>query len=425
MENINSPSMVQSDTSPIEKELKDIQELASQGNYREFWDLSLRIDELFMTLGSLPEKEFERLWSRYSKICKVVEQEEAARRVVAQGNVAKFEREIDSLRYNYAVPNVESPISKYRYGAFWARARTIHEMFDSMPLLEEDHETLWARYSSICEAVKAIHKEAQEESGKHRQLIESIIRGAQSSADASTGREDLMDVRDVMRQALSILKETQMLKEDGDYCWNHWRNVNERIGLKHQGIQTAAFEETKREAEKHTGNALQSNPYEILQGIKEVQKNLANLYLSREQRDELRHTLNDAWDRAQARIGEIREVRQEQHEEWVRRQGERKERHEEWRQRMTVNMERWDGDVKTAEEEISQLTQGIQGLQEEVAQATKAEYTRVLERMIAGKQGEITKIRDRIADLHRRIDDVKGNLERVTEAEPTTASLEG
>jgi chromosome segregation ATPase len=216
-----------------------------------------------------------------------------------------------------------------------------------------------------------------------------------------------------------------MLKEDGDYCWNYWRNVNERIGLKHQGIQTTAFEEAKREAEKHTGNALQSNPYEILQGIKEVQKNLANLYLSREQRDELRHTLNDAWDRAQARIGEIREVRQEQHEEWVRRQGERKERHEEWRQRMTVNMERWDGDVKTAEEEISQLTQGIQGLQEEVAQATKAEYTRVLERMITGKQGEITKIRDRIADLHRRIDDVKGNLERVTEAEPTTASLEG
>ena len=425
MEDINSPSMVQSDTSPIEKELKDIQELASQGNYREFWDLSLRIDELFMTLGSLPGKEFERLWSRYSKICKVVEQEEAARRVVAQGNVAKFEREIDSLRYNYAVPNVESPISKYRYGAFWARARTIHEMFDSMPLLEEDRETLWARYSSICEAVKAIHKEAQEESGKHRWLIESIIRGAQSSTDASKGREDLMDVRDVMRQALSILKETQMLKEDGDYCWNYWRNVNERIGLQHQGIQTAAFEEAKLEAEKHTGNALQSNPYEILQGIKEVQKNLANLYLSREQRDELRHTLNDAWDRAQARIGEIREVRQEQHEEWVRRQGERKERHEEWRQRMTVNMERWDGDVKTAEEEISQLTQGIQGLQEEVAQATKAEYTRVLERMIAGKQGEITKIRDRIADLHRRIDDVKGNLERVTEAEPTTASLEG
>ncbi len=425
MEDINSPSMVQSDTSSIEKELKDIQELASQGNYREFWDLSLRIDELFMTLGSLPEKEFERLWSRYSKICKVVEQEEAARRVVAQGNVAKFEREIDSLRYNYAVPNIESPISKYRYGAFWARARTIHEMFDSMPLLEEDRETLWARYSSICEAVKAIHKEAQEESGKHRWLIESIIRGAQSSADASKGREDLMDVRDVMRQALSILKETQMLKEDGDYCWNYWRNVNERIGLKHQGIQTAAFEEAKLEAEKHTRNALQSNPYEILQGIKEVQKNLANLYLSREQRDELRHTLNDAWDRAQARIGEIREVRQEQHEEWVRRQGERKERHEEWRQRMTVNMERWDGDVKTAEEEISQLTQGIQGLQEEVAQATKAEYTRVLERMIAGKQGEITKIRDRIADLHRRIDDVKGNLERVTEAEPTTASLEG
>ena len=425
MEDINSPSMVQSDTSPIEKELDDIQELASQGNYREFWDLALRIDELFMTLGALSEKEFERLWSRYSKICKVVEQGEAARRVEAQGNVAKFEREIESLRYNYAVPDVESPISKYRYGAFWTRARAIHEMFDSMPLLEEDRETLWARYSSICEAVKEIHKEAREESGKHRQLIESIIRGAQSGADASTGREELMDVRDVMRQALSILKETQLLKEDGDYCWSYWRDVNEKIGSKHQGIQTAAFGEAKREADKYTGNTLQSNPYEILQGIKEVQKNLANLYLSREQRDELRHTLNDAWDRTQARIGEIREVRQEQHQEWVKRQEERKERHEEWRHRMAVNLERWDGDVKTAEEEISQLEQGIQGLQEEVAQATKAEYTRVLQRMITGKQGEIAKIKDRIADLHRRMEDVKGNLERVIETEPTTASLEG
>ena len=298
-------------------------------------------------------------------------------------------------------------------------------MFDSMALLEEDRETLWASYSSVCDAVREVHKEAQEESGKHRQLIESIISGAQSSADASTTRDDLMSVREVMRQALALLKESLMLKEDGDHCWNYWRDVNEKMGSKHQGIQRAAYDEAKRDADKYVGDTNQGNPYEILQGIKDVQKNLANLYLSREQREELRRTLNDAWDRAQARIGEIREERREQRERWVKQQEERKERHDEWRRRMAVNLERWDGDIKTAEEEISQLEQGIHGLQEEVAQATKAEYASVLEKMITGKRGEIAKIKDRIADLHRRIEDVKGSLERVVAPEPAAVSPEG
>ena len=425
MEDTYPPTMAQSDDSLIKKELEVIQELASQGNYREFWDVSLRIDELFMTTEDLPGKEFDRLWSQYSKICKDVEEKEAARQAVARSNVAKFEREIEGLRHGYGVPDAESPISKYRYGAFWARAGAIHKMFDSMPLLEEDREILWSSYSNVCDAVREVHKEAQEESGKHRQLVESIISGAQSSADASTTREDLVSVREVMRQALSLLKETRMLKEDGDYCWNYWRDVNEKMGLKHQGIQRDAYDEAKREADKYVGDTTQGNPYEILQGIKDVQKNLVNLYLSREQREELRRTLNDAWDRAQARIGELREERREQRERWVKQQEERKERHEEWRERMAVNLERWDGDIKTAEEEISQLEQGIHGLQEEVTQATKAEYASVLERMITGKRREIAKIKDRIADLHRRIEDVKGSLERVVAPEPAAASLEG
>ena len=109
MEDTHSPSMAQSDGSLIRKELEVIQELASQGNYREFWDVSLRIDELFMTTEALPGKEFDRLWSQYSKICKDVEEKEAARRAVARSNVAKFEREIESLRHGYGVPDAESP----------------------------------------------------------------------------------------------------------------------------------------------------------------------------------------------------------------------------------------------------------------------------------------------------------------------------
>ncbi len=412
VEDSSPQSLTQPDASLFEEHLKHLQELASQGNYRDFWASTLRIDEMFMTFKPLLKEEFDRLWSRYRKVCEVTEQEESVWRGRARGNATRIEQEIERLRHSHANPGAESSVTRYRYDGFWAHAKAIREMFDSLPLLEADLTTLWTSYSSLCVEVREVHQQAQEESRKHRQKIEFLIKGADSSAEASSSREEMGGARSTLRQALEVMKETRLLRGDRDHCWNYWREVNQKITSKQQDLQTASFTEAKQEADKYVGDAYQGDPYEALRWIKEIQKNVAGLYLSREQRDELHSTLNDAWQKAQARIGEIKEERQRQHEEWVQRQEERKRRHEDWRQRMTANLARWEGEIKEAEGEISQLEQGVSGLQEELAQATRAEYVQVLKRMIAEKQGEMSRLKERMSDWHRRVQEVRSQLDQ-------------
>jgi hypothetical protein len=412
MEEVNPRSVVENNALRLEQALKELQESCAQDRYQEFWENTINVEEMFMSLRPALAANFDRLWLRYCKLCELAQRQEAALRQQAKANATRIERELDLLSRRFVGQSTQPAATTYHrgYGAYWANAETVQQLFESLPLLEEDRERLWARYSSLCDEVSQRFGQELEESTRNRQTIESMIGEGFSRVQASSGWKELNEARGELQQARQQIRESHLLKEHLDYCWSYWREANEKLFSKQQEFQTEAYAMSKQEVDQCLEGASQGDPYLALTQVKDSSKNLNQLPLTREQREELRQLLNIAWQKATARVAEIKEERQRRQLEWLQREEQRKLKQLQWQQMMTIKLAEWEAGTKEAEEGIFRLQQAIEGLREEEGQATRVEYTRVLKNLIAQREKEIQKLRDQIAQLQSRIQEVRAKL---------------
>lgn len=321
----------------------------------------------------------------------------------ARSNASKIEQEIEKLRYNHLDPNAPTagylvPSASYLYHDFWTHAKEIVEMFKTLkPLLKEDREQLWQRYQSICEDVKRRQNEEFEESRKSREIIGSLINDAYHQAGGASNREELDKAKSMQTENLRMMKEKRLFKEDRETLWKLWIETNERISWKRHELQESNFLQAKGEASRVINTAYYGDPYKALEDIKEVQRSLYGTYMDKERWQELRETLNDAWNHAISRIGEVKE--------------EKKRKHEEWRKRMEGNIERWETDIKKAKDYVSSLEEQIDRLEEEEAEARSAEYAERARGWIEEKEEKISEVREQMAEWEEKIRSVKDKLE--------------
>jgi len=393
----------------IEHELENLHELYLNHRYKEFWVLSKQIVGSFKTLKPLLRKDRERLWSNYSNICETARQEMASRREETKSNASKIGQEINNLRYNHldqSAPNISPiipfPTTRYHYREFWGYAKQISEMFKEFKLLKEDRERLWLDYRAICDEVKARQNEERYESERSYETIEHLITDAYFQTEGSNNKEDLDKAKSMQTETLGIMKKSRLLKEDREKLWKYWKETNEKIFYKRQGLQESNFLNAKEDASRCLDTAYNGDPHKALQEIKETQKSLHGAYINKDQRHEIKETLGDAWDKAISRIGEIKEERKRKHEEWLQRQEERKRKHEEWQERMESNIERWENSVEKAEDYISNLEEQIDRLEGEASDARTDEYAERVRGWIEEKQEKIREVREKISELEKK-----------------------
>jgi len=385
--------------SRIEQEIEILQELSSQHKYREFWAHAKEIAKMFKEIKPLLREDRERLWSSYSSICETAKHEMKSNREKAQNNASLLKHELENLQNNYCDTDMLGYRSHYRYREFWMHAREISEMFKTLkPLLREDRESLWQKYQSICEEVKRKQNEEREESRRNRELLESLITEAYHQAEGSSDKEELDKAKSMQTETLRMLKERRLFREDREALWRYWKETNEKIFWKRHEIQESNFLHAKDEANSALNIAYYGDPYEALEKVKEVQRSLRGVYMSRDQRHELHEILSDAWNKAISRIGEIKE--------------EKRRKYEEWRERMENLIERWESSIEKSEEYISRLEEQIDRLEEEEANARTDEYAERVRGWIEEKEEKISDVREQIKQWEEKIYSVKGKLDK-------------
>ena len=176
------------------------------------------------------------------------------------------------------------------------------------------------RYQSI-EACESVEEKLRE--------VEALSQGASGAEGFHRAEALLNEVRALLGSDAPDSPGRTLLGPDRRACWDRWRKV--RDALKHvravqqeQDYQALAAPVVEVNEYARSGDA-----YEAVRRVKELQARLGKAYLRRGQFEVLRKRLSEAWQAAQARIGELRR--------------ERAARRNEWRARMEGHLARWRG----------------------------------------------------------------------------------
>lgn len=236
------------------------------------------------------------------------------------------------------------------------------------------------------------------DSKQKRELIAGKFEEAYHLAKDSRGLEDLSKAESILDQGLSGLKEAVLLRENGEVCWEKWREVKETIYRRRKKIRDSNYQQLRSEAESALNIANDGNPHQALARVKEIQRNLNGVQISKPQRQEIEKLLNQVWEKAISRINEIRE--------------EKRRKQEEWLSRMKDHLDRWKNSIQKNEKIISELKDEIDKLTIEKRKARSYEHAGRLRRWIEEKQQKIRDIRETNNKLKEKINSVKSKIEQ-------------
>jgi chromosome segregation ATPase len=223
-----------------------------------------------------------------------------------------------------------------------------------------------------------------------------MITDAYYQAGGARDRDEINKATAMQNEILGLLNTRRIFREDREYLKSYLKQVNERIHSKRVELQESNFLGGKEAANGASRTAYYGDPYEALKEIQEVQRSLRGVYMNRDQRKELYEILEDGWEKAQSRIGELKE--------------EKRRRHQEWLERMNSHIERWEKKIQDSEHFISRLEDQIDELEDQKAHARTDEHAQKVRIWIEQKMEKIRDVRNQIQELEDKIYSVRGEV---------------
>ena len=385
--------------SRIGGELQYLRELSSQHKYKEFWERTQIIKDLFKTIKPILKEDRELLWSDYSNMCETVKQEMRNEHEQKKKNATSIGQEIDNLRYNYRIVDGILPITVgFKYHEFWANAKKISQMFKDLKLIRVDREKLWSNYTLICDEVRRFQDGEREKSRRNREFIEGLISDAYKQAKYAENKEGIDQAKSMQAEILEIMKKEKLIKSDRDECWKRWLELKKRIEDTQYNISEYKYISLKSDADKCLDMAYNDDPHEALNEIKAVQKDLHEAFLYRNRRDQIHGILSKAWDVAISKINAIRE--------------EKKRKYLEWKERTESNIERWEKNIQNSENFISRLEEQIRDLEDKAANARTDDFADKVRGWIDEKEEKISEVRGQIRNWEDKIDSARRSVDK-------------
>ncbi len=324
----------------------------------------------------------------------------------AKSNASSIEHEIESLRQNHTGQPHE----------FWVHAKEISGMFKTLkPLLQEDREMLWAKFSFTCEAVKKELESRRDQSKQKRDLIESKIQEARYQAQGAGTFSELSEAKSMLNEALQwmkdgwggfnittqvfqemvLLNEGKLLREDRDQCWEKWKEANDAIKHKRQELCNLNYEHFHSKAYDALDSA-HYNPREAKSMVMEIQQEMKGKQMTKPQFQEIHDVLNNAWQEANSRLKEAYQERQQKHQEWL--------------ERMQGHIERWSELIEKNEDVIAGIERDVDRCEEMEAEARTEEFADTVRGWIEEKYRKIEDIRGTNRELEEKVRSVESKI---------------
>jgi Skp family chaperone for outer membrane proteins len=334
----------------------------------------------------------------------------------SQANAERLHDEIRSLRTQHS-----GVLGGVNFKEFWEHSKAVTEMFKTLkPLHPSDRERLWAEVTEIRDEMRS--RQSAEREGRERVSQErrsAIMDRVHEAHHTIAGASDL----DYLRRADDLLKEAQQMmkggwnhlgggfetaitemfsndgrltKEDREFCWEHIQEQWEALKYKKEELRERDYEHGQRLAGDALNAAHYSDPYEALETIKQAQREVKGLRMGKDRSEIVWNHLQEAWDRAIARI--------EQHKD------EKRRKHEEWADRMHANISRWEALIEKNEGVIERLEQQIAHCEDLLADARSDDFAAEVQGWINEKQDKMHDIMATNRELEDRIRDVQEKL---------------
>ena len=337
----------------------------------------------------------------------------------------EWEKWIDKERTNIEIieQRIEGLSSKYvdsdnfQYREFWDEANQIPELIESLiPLPPDEKDRLLETYDYLCKRIKKKQQQEwqdlRDQSKLNRETIEQKVQEAHSLAESAPEDMHILSKAQIMlKEALAMLKNgtnansqtgnfqrtSGLLREDREDCWIKWKETNDLIHKSRQIIWDRNYNQIHPETQIAFNEANDGNPHQALEKIKKVQQLMKNASLSKIQRDELRNTLNNAWDIAIFKVNAIRD--------------EKRQKYEEWMSRVEGQLEAMTGQFQENEGVISKLQSEVEQFKEAIQSIRSREYGDKLRDEIAKKREKIKELEVVNRQLEGKIQVLKGKIE--------------
>jgi len=329
----------------------------------------------------------------------------------AQLNAATIQKEIDSLRTQvndfYWISATIGPAPDYK--GFWIHVKEINGLFHELkPLAPEARKLMWDEFGLLCQRAKAHQSRAREHSEhiseRKRAIVFSKLDDAHTQVSVSTTPIDLARAKELLNEALGFMRDgwsefnvsTQltalsdgrMTKNDHQKCWAKWEDINNALHFRRRELGEHYCNTFKRDAFDAIDLAA-SNPRQCKEAVKSIQQAMKGTVMSREQFDEVRRLLDEAWKRAS------------HHQE---------SRHSEWLERQRGNVSYKQSLIDKNEEYISRLEAQIEKCQDMESDARSEDFANTVRGWIEEKYDKIANVRSRIADLEAEIREIEHKL---------------
>ena len=328
-----------------------------------------------------------------------------------KSNIETIEQRIEDLSSRY------ENLDGFRYREFWDEANQIPKLIESLtPLPPNERERLLETHDHICKRIKKKQQQEwevrREQSKQNRKSIEQKVQEAHSLAEsAPEDMKTLSKAQSLLKEALALLKSDGkndgaesgsapihgLLREDREDCWDKWKEANDLVHNCRQVIWSKNYEQIHPETQATLDEANDGNPHQALEKIKKVQQRLRNASLSKTHREELRATLNSAWDIAIFKVNEIRD--------------EKRQKYEEWMSRMEGQLEALTGQFQENQATVSKLQDEVEQFKEAIQSIRSREYGDKIREEIAKKREKIKELEVINRQLEGKIQAVKGKLE--------------
>ena len=150
-----------------------------------------------------------------------------------------------------------------------------------------------------------------------------------------------------------VVNDGRLTREDREFCWEQLQDAWRRLKGRKEDLRQQAYEHGQRLAATAHNAAQYSDPYDALETIKQCQSEVKGLRMGKDRSEIVWRSLQDAWDHATARIREHKEEKRRRHEEWVARMHENTGRWEALIEKNEGVIERLRDQIADCEEKLA------------------------------------------------------------------------
>lgn len=381
----------------INKLKKTLTDSPARKNYREFWEQSHYVINLFKLLKPILPEDKDRLWKEFAELREQTKQQEISDREVRRKESSEKRQIIEAQ-----LTDIENQLLSVQDYSELEKVKEILQ--NTLNMLKGTSQVASVENtsaentsaenisveSSSEEASADLQENTQTETVAETDAAETVI------AETTAVETAVAETAKVETAVTETVVDESLVREDKEACWVIWRKVNESVKQKRQDLEEKVFSGVKLTILDILKAAEEGNPHDALKRIKEIQSDPKTYKFNKAFREEIKGLLNQAFDSAIKRIKEVRE--------------ENKRRHQEWISRMESNVARWDELHEKNISIISGLEAQITKLEEDVNNAKTPEFAERIRTWIDEKSNKINDIKETNAKLEEKISSVQKSL---------------